>query len=260
MLSCFGYFNPFAVIDCLCDPLELWRNVIRGHIIRVVGKSPKVVGYAAFGLASLTCPFPYRNGIVLATSDSDPRVARGDFGDCRIVGYVVEKRPPSDNRFVDTLWVSSSPRFDPAVLGERLATRAMKFAKFMDSLIGASLLRDPYSDALLLPFSADETLRQIPKQEMDGWLTVTDLRMFEQTVTVTDWRTKTRVRRSLRGFFLSILPQRLLETKSEQQLVMCADFVKEIMENSPGDRHFLAVLARHRQIIQRRLRTLRGPG
>jgi hypothetical protein len=251
----FGYFNPFAVIDCLCDPLELWRNVIRGYRIRVVGKSANVVSYATFGLTSLTCPFPYRNGIVLATSDGDPRVARGD---CRIVGYVVDKRPPSDGRFVNTLWVSTRPRFDPAVMGKQLAARAAKFSKLMDSLIGISLIRDPYSDALLLPFTADETMRQIPPQEMEGWLTLTDWKMFEQPVTVTHWRTTKRVRKPLRGFFLSILPQTLLETKSEQQLIVCADFVREVMEKSPGDRHFLAVLARHEQIIQRRLRTIRS--
>jgi predicted NUDIX family NTP pyrophosphohydrolase len=30
------------------------------------------------------------------------------------------------------------------------------------------------------------TMRQIPPQEMDGWFMVADLRMFEQTVTITD--------------------------------------------------------------------------
>jgi hypothetical protein len=258
-LTCFCNFNPYSVIDCQVNPIDLWHMVVTGRRIRVVGKSPKLVAYAAFGLASLTCPFPYRNGILLATTEHDPRVKHGVYGGAAIVGYAVDDRPPDDPRFEATIWVSATPRFDADVMGERLTARFTKFSRLMDSIFGVQLFHDPYAGVLLISITDYRTLRHVPAQDMNGWITVSDLRMFEETMTAKHWRTKTKMRKQLRSFFLSTRPNNLIQNRSTDQLITCRKFVDELIPQCRDDRHYHAVLKRHRHLIRKRLRQLR-PG
>jgi hypothetical protein len=257
-LTCFCNFNPFSVIDCQVDPIDLWHMVVTGRRIRIVGQSPKLVAYAAFGLASLTCPFPYRNGMLLAISKHDPRLKSGVYEGAAIVGYPVEHRPPDDCRFAATIWVSSTPRFDAEVMGETLTARFGKFSKLMDLIFGVQLCQDPYAGVLLASITDYRTMRQVPANEMNEWITISNLRMFEHTMTAKHWRTATKIRDHMRSFFLSTRPNNLIQSKSCDQLVICGKFIDELIPQCTNDRHYQAVLKRHRHLIRKRLRQLSG--
>jgi hypothetical protein len=257
-LTCFCNFNPFSVIDCQVDPIDLWHIVATGRRVRVVGQSPKLVAYAAFGLASLTCPFPYRNGILLATSEHDPRLRDGSYEGAAIVGYAVEHRPPDDCIFAATIWVSSTPRFDAEVMGQKLTARFNQFSKLMDFIFGVQLFQDPYAGILLTSITDYRTMRQVPTHEMNGWITVGDLRMFEQTLTAKHWRTATKINNHMRSFFLSTRPNNLIQSKSCEQLIVCGRFVDQLIPQCRNDRHYQAVLKRHRHLIKKRLHQLSG--
>jgi hypothetical protein len=255
-LSCFSGFNPLRVIDSLCNPVHLWIHILSGHPIRVIGKSPANVAYAVFGLASLTFPFPYRNKIVLAASDLDPRLSANAFLDCAIVGYATTRKQLEDSRFAETISVSESGGMEPDALQHVLEPKFLQFARLMETILTSQLELDPYSDYLQLPFTTPEVMRYIPEKEMMGLVSIESLKEFEATETAKRWRSARRLTPHLREFFLSVRPEEVIETKTPAQVVECEKLVNHLMEKNALDEHFMAVLQRHKHLIHRRFRAV----
>jgi hypothetical protein len=182
-LACFANFNPFRVLDPGCGLLPLWVHVVGGHPIRVVGRSAETVAYAVFGLASLTFPFPYRNKVVLAATNRDPRILAGDFADCSIIGFVTARRPADDGRFAASFSVSAGGAADPGQLQRELRPKSLQFVRLMEAILAAQLSQDPYSDYLQLPFTDPAVIRSIPERDMRGLISGDELRDFEATAT-----------------------------------------------------------------------------
>jgi hypothetical protein len=253
-LSCFSYFNPLRVIDSACTPLQLWTHVVSGHPLRVIGRSPEMVAYAVFGLASLTFPFPYRNRIVMAASETDPRILAGGFEGCAIVAYATTRKQADDPRFAETLVAASSGALDPELLQKDLKSRFKGFAKLMERLLAAQLANDPYGDYLKLSFTETAVIRQVPEKEVKKIMSIEMLKEFEVTGTARQWRESKSMIPILRDFFLSISPAQVINTKTPEQLVECEKLVDLLMRHYSLDEHFTAVLQRHRHLIRRRLR------
>jgi hypothetical protein len=131
-----------------------------------------------------------------------------------------------------------------------------RLAELISIISGEQLRLDPYSDALLLPLTADEVLRRVPPKHSAGWITMGELRNFDESQTMKEWRRQRRINPETRGIFLSHLPEAALANKSPHQLAKCREYVAELEQEFAGDRHMQAVLKRHRHFIRKRLRDL----
>jgi hypothetical protein len=229
-------------------------RILTGQPIRVIGSSPEVVAYAVFGLASLTFPFPYRNRIILAASESDPRILKERFENAAIVGYTTNGKVTADPRFTETITVSRAGGGNPSVLEQELTPRFTRFARLMETILEAQLAHDPYSDYLQLPFADPAVIRQVPEREMRGLISLQQLQKFEATETAKRWRARRRITSHLRNFFLSVDGREVIDTKTPDQLRECEGLVATLLETYALDEHFVAVLKRHRHLIRRRLR------
>ncbi|OHT12625.1 hypothetical protein TRFO_03663 [Tritrichomonas foetus] len=256
-LQNYGHFSPFKYFDFDTEYLFIWRAILTGRRVIIISNNrctPTDMHEAAFGLASLSGPFPYRENILIIPNPADPRLRdRNILRKSKII--CVPKFPKAlqqnDYSAILTIYKNNRPSY---LISEQIDIRNRRVYRIVTYLLKRNLIVDPYSDLIESDFIDDDLNEIITENTMNLTLNFEQFRDLQNSTSFKIWRRATTIRDDFRDIFLSTLPEVALSGKNEETLKKCLEFIHTIMEIFRDDEHVMYVARRHEKLINKVLR------
>lgn len=250
----YNQFSPFNYFNTDIDYLYIWRSLLTGRRILIIsnGTTPKQMTFAAFGLASLTSFFPYREKILLCQNSQDPRLSDREA----LLDYKIICSPEFPNCCTSDDFDAVLPiqinKVQSDIFKQLIQARNQRLYDIVSFFLSRNLITDPYSDFLEKDFAEDYS-EMISPQMMQTIMDEKQFQDFTHTITFRTWRKNNIFNDEFRDTFLSILPEIALVNKSEEELKKCSSFLDTIKQQYPFDIHIISVIKRHKKLIKRLL-------
>jgi hypothetical protein len=235
--------TSFGLAPVLPHVEEIWRSLITGESILIIGSTPGIATATALAALSLLGPLPYKDLILLYTEQADPRFHEL----CRYKLVAT-----TDEDFVKlpfrTVIYANQASSEP--VGNVLAEYGAKSCRYYGTLLGLmdfKLMTNPYFDILELPINVREFLTA---PDVDPEL----LSEIQHTATFRKWRLKKSARDQSRAAFLSVTPDDAIEMMSPTQYRKAFGHVRTVAKLYQADRHLVSVLRIHMRILKRKFK------
>ena len=243
-------FNPAELIGNEQVLNDIWKTIIKGGCVLLVGYDAEQVSSAVFSILSLFAPIHYADSILLYTGLGDQRFMDIINGSkkWKIVGttnQIAAERCTQFDMIVKLPKKKISSKEDIRGAIQKKNNRLMKRCEFQ---LNKSLEIDPYFDILNLPLS-DKQINDI----VNGTeFSADDLKTFMKSASFTEWRKSIIFRSQFRECFLSYIPESIIN-RPEDQLKKMLEQLDKISTKFVGDDHVLAVIQQHIKFIKKKL-------
>jgi hypothetical protein len=249
----FDSFDPLRFF-LKSDLADLWDCLFTGKPILVLCADTKRTAEAIFAAMSLLSPLAFVQPICLWLTVTDPRFVDIVVGESElaIAGSDCGNLEKNVDYFRRVFRVRDIVGQDGEVVGKlrMRMRRSLGVAKYW---LDNSLVYDMYYDVLersLCPPDLEEELRQYRKYDLPN---SDQFRMWETTLSFRKWRKERDCGPQFRDALLSSSPDELFRGKTNEQLLVIRNKIKELRRQFARDQHVLCVLKRHSAILHRML-------
>lgn len=241
--------HDFSMFPKKTNFLRIWKCLFAFKGIRVTAHHPSILSRAVDAILSLALPFIYTDAILITTDAGDPRLS--DTSSYGIVA-TTDDIPNVDKREYG-IEVKCSKKLIQQPIEElnNLHAKSERLMKFIKFILDENLFQNPYADMLDYPFVTDLLAKQLGQNGNDSQFKADDLRCFEKTQTMHDYRQSMIYRDEFRNAFLAITPESVIKTNSRQYLRIIYKKLKEMRKIYQNDSHMKAIVKKHIQAIQK---------
>ena len=248
-------FKPYQHFELLFDFIGLWKALMTGERILIVGpkEKPEVQTTVMFGVCGMCGAIPYREKVMLMPNCGDPRNME-DLSDYKVVvtsSKYLQKNCADTFAVVAEVGEALEPENDLAA--EDINSRNVKLESIICFLLKIHLGMDPYSDVLKKPYVTDDLRQQMSEKTMKYVLDVDQLFKFQALKSAQMWRDSMLWKSDFRDKFLSMQPDEALGNKTREELLICRDALDEVEKRFPGDLLMTLNIKKHRKYLKQKL-------
>ena len=249
-------FKPYQCFPILFDFVAVWKALMTGERILIVGRSdrPEMLTTAFFGVLAMCRAIPYHERVALIPNHADPRNIE-ELASCKVIAASAEYVKNCDlGQFsvIAKLGDNMEPENDLA--DEDIEKRNNKLESIICFLLKINLGMDPYSDILKKPFITDDLRKQMSDKTMQYVLDVDQLFQFQEMYSTQEWRKSMLWKSDFRDKFLSMQPDEALDNKTVDELRICQNALKDMEVKFAGDRLMDINIRKHRKYLEKKLR------
>ena len=259
-LQSYGNFVPYKYFNHDDDKfIDIWRALLIGRRILIHGDDspPEDLSDAAYAIASLSGPFPYRENIFISQTIDDPRLyLKNDnpIDNCKLVSV-----PELSNNFgfkndFDFILKIERNSKNYEDIKEKIQKRNQRVYSIVTYMLKRKLIVDPYSDLIEKEFIDDNYNDIINNETQRLTINKSQITEFKNTETFKLWRRSAIIRDDFREIFLSTAPELALYQKDPSQLHECMKFLDLILSSFKGDNNVAFVVRKHKKVIKKLLR------
>jgi hypothetical protein len=234
-------FDPTICVGRAYDLKGLWRVVIAGQPVLVVGRTAQSVSNTVLSIASLVRPFVYFDGMLPFTCPADARwrqaVCFDGLPQWRIVGIVADAEKMVTSSFT-VVRVPASRTGVSGSIRKELKEWTKALQSRLEKAMDAVRLRNPFSDNLNAELD-------LGTDGLPGGLTESALRGFLASETFRRWRRDGADVWEVREALLASIPAAVSASLPPDEQRAAGYIARQWRRAFRGDRHVLAVLARY---------------
>ena len=242
-------FDPTIYLGTSYKQLnKLWKTLIAGKGLLIVGDDPLIVSNAVYSALSLIAPIKFTDQYLLFTKLGDQRFCDiVDIGEkkWKIVGTTNQLALERCKQFETVIKVGKKHKPQPKLV-EMLNKQTSGLVKYFEYFFDKNLAKDPFADFIGLPLSDS----QVDEIVSHSCLSKEEFLSFQETQSFKDWRTNFAARREFREVFLSFSPEKTLENRPIEQLIIIENCLKKLKQKFIKDEHFLAVCKKYFKFLK----------
>jgi hypothetical protein len=252
--STFAAFDPglyFNLPDCRL----LWNSLFTKAPVLVLCSDSELATNVMFSILALMSPLVYRDGLCLWLTVRDPRFVSivDSQSNLALVATDAAILADATDHFAVVFRVKGRIEPETDAIAVTYQMKLKRTLSIVEFVLDNSLMYDSYSDFLEIPIEKTSLAAELEELKRFDLPTVEEIEEWENSETCKYWR-KTRVsKKQLRDAILSNDPIDVLENKSFEQLLMVQQRLKHLRREFARDAHVMAVLKRHRRIVERKL-------